>query len=219
MKAILVGAGRPLYFLAQTFRRKDHAVTLIVRDAAESSWLANQSDATVVHGDGSNDRVLEDAGARSADLVLAATANDADNLIICQQARARFAVPRAVALVNDPDNQAIFAALGVDAISPSMTVASLVEQWATCDRVTHLVPAGNGKVTISEVTLGDSFAFAGRPIAELGFPRDALIAVVMRDAETLVPRGDTKLQRGDRVLLVALAESHGLALQLLTGGG
>ena len=217
MKVILVGAGRALYFLAQTFRRNGHAVTLVVRDAAECARLATETEATVVHGDGSNARVLEDAGARVADLVLAATASDADNLVVCQEARIRFAVPRVVALVNDPDNQAVFKSLGVDAISTALTVAGLVEQWATCDQVTHLVPAGNGKVTIAEVTLGAGFAGHDRPIVELGFPRDALIAVVMRDGETLVPSGATHLLRGDRVLLVALAGSHAGALRRLTG--
>jgi len=217
MKVILVGGGRPLYFLAQTFRSKGHAVTIINRDAAECARLARQIEATIVYGDGSDHRILEDAGARAADIVLAATPSDPDNLITCEFARSRFDVPRAVALVNDPDNQSIFQELGIDAISTSLTVASLIEQRAALDQITNLIPAAEGKVTISEVTLDDSFPLAGRPLAEIKLPRDALIAVVMRDGETIIPKGDTELHCGDRVLLVALSESRERALKVLTG--
>lgn len=217
MKVILVGGGRPLYFLAQAFRAKGHAVVVVNRDSADCVRLKRTLDATIVHGDGSEPRILEDAGARSADVVLAATPSDPDNLITCQLARSRFAVPRAVALVNDPENEAVFRALGIDAISTASTVASLIEQRTALDQVTDLIPAGGGRVTISEVTLTDSGRATGRPIAEIAFPRGALIAIVMRDGEAIVPRGDTTLAIGDRVLMVSLAESRDAALRILTG--
>lgn len=217
MKVIIIGGGRSLYFLAQTFGRKGHTVTIINLDAAECARLAGQIDATIVHGDGSDQRILEEAGARAADVVLAATPSDPDNLIACHLARTRFTVPRAIALVNDPDNQSVFRDLGIDGISTALTVASLIEQRAALDQVTNLIPAGDGKVTISEVTLAESFPQAGRPIAEIEFPRDALIAVVIRDGETIIPRGDTELSVGDRVLLVTLSETHDQALKVLTG--
>jgi trk system potassium uptake protein TrkA len=178
--------------------------------------LARRIEATIVLGDGSDHRILEEAGARSTDLVLAATPSDPDNLVICQVARARFEVPRAVALVNDPDNLGIFRDLGIDAISTSLTVASLIEQRLAFDQVTNLIPANEGKVMITEVTLAPSFPLAGRPIAGIELPRDCLIAVVMRDGETIIPRGSTELRCGDRVLLVTLSASRDEALRILT---
>lgn len=218
MKVIIVGGGRAVHFLAQTFARNGHAVTIINRDAAECVRMANRLSATIVRGDGTEHRLLEEAGARAADVVLAATASDADNLICCQLARARFAVPRAIALVNDPDNRVVFEELGIDAISTALTVASLIEQRATLDRVTNLIPASDGAVSIVELTLDATFAPRERSIATLGLPRDALIAVVTREAETIIPRGDTELRVGDRLLLVTLAKSHARALEILTGG-
>ena len=217
MRVILVGGGRPLYFLAQTFLAKGHDVTLVNRNAGECSRLAQQIKATVVHGDGSDPRILEEAGARGADIVLAATPSDPDNLITCRLAQARFEVPRAVALVNDPENQSVFRQLGIDAISVSSTVASLIEQLAVRDQVTDLIPAGGGRVMISEVVLDASSPLDGRRIGEIEFPRKALIAMVMRETETIIPRGDTELRRGDRVLVVTLAEERDEALRLLTG--
>ncbi|MGD9548399.1 MAG: TrkA family potassium uptake protein [Candidatus Krumholzibacteriia bacterium] len=217
MKVIIVGGGRPLYFLAQTFLAKGHSVTIINRDGAECERLASRLDAVIVHGDGSERRILEESGARSADLLLAATPSDPDNLITCQLGKSRFAVPRVVALVNDPDNQKVFQELGVEAISTALTVASLIEQRAALDQVTDLIPAGEGRVAISEVVLNDPRPLEGRTIADADFPRDALIAVVIRDAGTIIPKGDTILERGDRVVLVALAAARDQALKALTG--
>jgi trk system potassium uptake protein TrkA len=217
MNVILVGGGKALYFLGLTFLSKRHSVTVVTRNVADCTRLARQIDATIVHGDASDPKILEEAGAREADVVLAATPSDPDNLVICQMARIRFHVPRAVALVNDPDNQSIFQALGVDAISTSLTVASLIEQRAALDQVTNLIPAGEGKVQISEIALNETSPVVGCRLAEIELPRDSLIAVVIRDGETLIPRGTTDLRAGDHVLVVTLSEAHGPALKVLTG--
>lgn len=216
MRVILIGGGRGTFFLAQTFRRHEHAVTVVAHDAGEAARYAALRGVTVVHGDGTSPALLADAGARGADLLLAATSRDADNLVACQIARTAFAVPRVVAVVDDPDNEEVFRALGIQAISISQTIAHLVEQWATCDRVKNLLSAAEGRVTLSEVTLDADPPLGGQPIAAAGLPEGSLIACVLRDDETLVPRGSTVLRRGDRVLLVALAERHARALHLLT---
>lgn len=216
MKVILIGEGRGVHFLAQTFLRNEHAVTVVTRDAADAAKCASLRGVTVVHGDGTSPALLADAGARGADLVLAATPRDADNLVACQVARTAFSVPRVVAVVDDPDNEAVFRALGIHAISFSHTIAHLVEQWATCDRVKNLLAAAEGRVTLSEVTLDTSAPLGGRAIADAGLPTDALIACVLRDDETIVPRGATVLRHGDRVLLVALPGAHAEALRILT---
>lgn len=216
MRVILIGEGRGVHFLAQTFLRHDHTVTVVTREATDAAKCATLRGVTVVHGDGTSPTLLADAGARGADLVLAATPRDADNLVACQLARTAFAVPRVVAIVDDPDNEAVFRALDIHAISFSHTIAHLVEQWATCDRVKNLLAAAEGRVTLSEVTLDAAAALGGRAIADAGLPRDALIACVLREDETIVPRGATELRAGDRVLLVALPEAHAEALRLLT---
>jgi trk system potassium uptake protein TrkA len=219
MKVILVGGGRPLYFLAQTFLGKGHSLTIINRNPDECERLARElEDAIIVKGDGSDRRILDEAGARGADVIIAATRSDPDNLIACHLARARFEVPRAVALVNDPENQSIFRELGIDAIWTSQTIASLIEQRTALDLVTNLIPAAEGKVTISEVTLSADSPVLGRSLAQIeDFPKDALIAVVTRDGEPLIPKGVTELRENDRVLLVTLSGIHAHALKLLTG--
>ncbi len=217
MKIIIVGGGRSVYFLARACLAKGHAVTVVCRDRADGQYLARRLKAVVTLGDGSDPAVLEEAGARGADAVIAVTPNDEDNLVVCQLAARRFEVPHAVALVNDPDNEEAFRALGVAAFSVTPVIASLIEQRAALDEITSLIPVGGGKVNVTEVVLNPDSPVVGKALRDVALPENALIAVVLRDGEAIVPRGATTLCAGDRVVLVTLSENHGPALRAVTG--
>jgi trk system potassium uptake protein TrkA len=217
MKVLIVGGGKTVYFLARSFVAKGHAVTVINRDADECVRLASRLNVIVVHGDGSDPAILEEAGAQGADAVLAATPNGEDNLAACQLAALQFGVPRTVALVNDPDNEEVFRKLGVKAFATTRMVASLIEQRAALDEITNLVPVGEGKVNITEVALPSDAPVVGKQLRQLEFPDGALIAVILRDGEAIVPRGGTEIRAGDRLVLVTLPENHGPVLRLVAG--
>lgn len=217
MKVLIVGGGKTLYFLCRTFLAKGHEVTVINRDADDCVRIARSLKVTVVCGDGSDQTILEEAGAHGADAVLAITPNDQDNLAICQLAALQYEVPRAVALVNDPDNEEVFRKLGVGAFSTTRIIASLIEQRTALDEITNLVPVGEGKVNITEVRLPSDSPVAGKSLRDLSLPAHSLIAVILRNGEALVPRGDTQLQVGDCVVLITLPANHGPALKAITG--
>jgi trk system potassium uptake protein TrkA len=217
MKVLIVGGGRTMYFLARSFLAKGHTVTVINRDPEECVRLARSLNVTVVEGDGSHPTILEEAGARGADAVLAATPSGEDNLAICQLAELQFGVPRAVALVNDPDNEEVFRKLGVKAFATTRVIASLIEQHTALDEVTNLIPAGQGKVNITEVALAPDAPVIGKTLRELGFPEGSLVAVILRGDEAIVPRGNTEIRTGDRLVLITLPENHATALRIVTG--
>jgi trk system potassium uptake protein TrkA len=151
--------------------------------------------------------------------VLAITPNDQDNLVICQLASLQFGVPRAVALANDPDNAEIFQNLGVSAFSTTPIVGSLIEQRASIEQINNLLPVAEGKVNVTEIALDAGFPVAGRLLKEIELPENALVAVVIRDNQPIVPRGATRLLAGDRVVLITLPENHGPVLKAFTGEG
>lgn len=217
MKVLIVGGGRPMYFLCRTFLAKGHQVTVINRDQDECIQMARRLKVTVVRGDGSDPTILEEAGAHGADAVLAVTPNDQDNLAICQLASLQYDVPRAVALVNDPDNEEAFGRLGVAAFSTTRTIASMIEQRTAVDEITNLIPVGEGKVNITEVRLQPTSPVVGKTLRDLSLPEGSLIAVVLRDGEAVVPRGNTELQAGDRIVLITLPANHGPVLKAITG--
>jgi trk system potassium uptake protein TrkA len=218
VNVILIGGGNTVYFLARRFTARGFGVVLINRDPDECRRLSRALKATVVCGDGSDPEILEEAGARSADVVLAATPNDPDNLVACQLAAAQYGVPRVVALAHDPDNAAAFEKLGVTAFATTDVIGSLIEQRAALEQITNLLPVGEGKVNVTEVALDASCPVAGRPLADLSLPEGALIGVIIRGGEPLIPRGTTRLETGDRVVLLTLPETHGRVLRALTGG-
>jgi trk system potassium uptake protein TrkA len=217
MKVVIVGGGKTLYFLCRNFTAKGYEVVIINRNREECVQLARQLSAMVVCGDGSDPEILKEAGAMGADALLAITPNDQDNLVICQLASLQFGVPRAVALANDPENAEIFQKLGVSAFSTTHIIGSLIEQRASLEQITNLLPVAEGRVNVTEIIVDASFPVAGKLLKDIELPENALVAVVIRDKEPIIPRGANRLLAGDRVVLITLPENHGPALKAFTG--
>ena len=217
MRVLIIGSGKTLYFLCRNFAAKGYEVVIINRNQAECVRLARQLSATVVYGDGSNAKILKEAGAMRADAVLAITPNDQDNLIICQLASLRFGVPRTIALANDPDNADVFDKLGVSSFSTTHIIGSLIEQRASLEQIINLLPVGEGRVNVTEIVLAADSPVAGKLLKDIELPENALIAVVIRSNQPIVPRGANDLLAGDRVVLITLPENHGRVLKAFTG--
>jgi trk system potassium uptake protein TrkA len=217
MNVVIVGGGKTVYFLCRTFLAKDYSVTVISKSQEDCVHVARRLKATVVRGDGSDPTLLDEAGVRSADVVLAATPNDETNLAISQLASLHFGVPRAVAVVNDPDNEAVFRSLGVAAFSVTRIIASLIEQRASLDEITNLIPVAEGKINITEVTLRPDAPVVDKFLRDVKLPTDSLVAVVLRDGGVIVPNGATRLQAGDRITLITTPENHGPVVKGITG--
>lgn len=217
MRLVIAGSGRLAYFLGRALLDHRHDVVFVARDRADCEGLARRLGAEAVVGDPTAPQALDDAGAGSADQVLAVTPRDDENLVVCQIAKLRFRVPRTLALANDPANEAVFRALGVDvAFAPTQILASLIEQRAGIDAVVGLVPAAGGRVRISEVAVAAGAAAVGCALRDLRLPPGALVGCVLRGDEAFVPNGDTVLARGDRAVLIAVAPIHDRAVQALT---
>ena len=217
MKVLIVGAGKTLFFLCRNFTAKGYEVVIINRDRDECVQLTRQLTATVVWGDGSDSTILKEAGAMGAQVVLAITPNDQDNLIICQLASIQFGVPRAIALANDPENVEIFEKLGVSSFSTTHIIGSLIEQRASLEQIINLLPVGEGRVNVTEIILEVNSPVAGKLLKDIVLPENALVAVVMRDKQPIVPRGATQLLADDQVVLITLPENHGTVLKAFTG--
>ena len=217
MKVIIVGGGKTLYFLCRNFTAKGYEVILVNRDREECVELARQLSAVVVCGDGSDPEILKEAGAMGADAVLAITAKDQDNLVICQLAKLQFGVPRVIALANDPDNVDIFKKLDVSAFSTTHIVGSLIEQHASFEQITSSLPIGEGKVNITELLLETGSPVAGSFLKDITLPDNSLVAVIIRNNKAMFRRGGNQLLAGDRLVLITLPENHGHVLKMIIG--
>jgi trk system potassium uptake protein TrkA len=218
MRVILIGGSNTVYFLARQFARRRYHVTIINRDPGDCRDLATQTSATIVHGDGTDMNRLEEAGARMADVVLALTSSDPDNLIACQIATKKFGVPRTIAKVNDPDNEAVFQRLGVSvAFSSTRVIGSIIDQETDFEEVHELMPIAHGKLHVSDVHLNDESPSVGKYVRDLNLNEGTLIAAIIRNDVVTVPNGATRLQSGDHLVVITQPQSETHDLKVLCG--
>jgi trk system potassium uptake protein TrkA len=217
MHVIIVGPYDAIYYLCRVFNAKGYTVTIINSNEEECKKLAHQFKATVVLGDGSAPQILEEAGANTADIIIAMTPKDQDNLLICQLGHIHFRIPRTLAIVNDPDNEVIFRKLGVSAISFTRILSKLIEQRTSFKEIINLFPISEGKINVTEVVLDSSSPIIEKSLQEIKMPADSLIVSILRNGEALIPSGTTLLKEVDRLVVITLPENHGQVLKFLTG--
>jgi trk system potassium uptake protein TrkA len=216
MRIIMVGGNETVYYLARQFVRKGYHTTIINRDPSRARELANDTKATVVLGDGTHVQRMEEAGARQAELVLALTSRDQDNLIACQIAQRNFGVPRTIALVNDPDNEEVFHKLGVtQAFSATRIIASIIDQETDFDAITQIAPVAKGRITISDVHLDKGAPAIGKTLQDLPLSGKTLIGAIIRDDHVIVPRGSTVLNERDHLIVISEPDYRERDLTLL----
>jgi trk/ktr system potassium uptake protein len=210
MKAVIAGAGRLGTELAAVLAAAGNEVTLIDIDEERLAGIAEHIPARLVAGDACEPYLLEEAGARAADLLVATTWDDEDNLVISLLAKRQFAIGRVVARVNDPDNAWLFdQRWGVDAAIPSATplISLIQEATGTADTVTLLRLARAG-VNLIATVIGPQSRTSGKPVGEIRLPERCLVAAVIRDGTPTVPDPAFRLRAGDEVLIVAQATSE-----------
>ncbi|MGH0052578.1 MAG: potassium channel family protein, partial [Sphaerochaetaceae bacterium] len=173
---------------------------------------------SVVHGDGTKPYVLEDANIRDTDIAIALTSNDADNLMICQLCKTQFSIKRTVSVVSDPQKIEFFYAMGVDrAVCTMETVTSIIEQQAFINDITNIIPIRGGNLQIVEVRIDDSSPAVDKQLWEINLPSQVIIGCMLRGDTAMVPRGNSRILRGDTLMLIAGQKQEIPAIKILTG--
>jgi trk system potassium uptake protein TrkA len=221
VKAVIAGAGIVGVFLANHLSQAGHEVLVIEESPELVATLAlKRPGVRWLCGDGCEYSTLADAGVGEADVVVAATGDDEDNLVISLLAKQEFAVPRVVARVNHPKNHWMFnQTWGVDvSVSTPHLLSAVVEEAVTVGSLVRLLQLNASGARLVEVTLTDASPAAGRAISELGMPRDATIVAIVRRANVVVPRGDSIMEAGDEVVALVTPAAEDEVRRLLAGG-
>jgi trk system potassium uptake protein len=217
MYAIIVGAGKVGYHLGKLLMAENHEVMLIEKDRAKVSTLSLEFHESIMHGDGSVVEVLKEAGANRADVIVAATGNDEDNLVVCQISKLLFLRPRTIARINNPRNEELFSGLGVDAsVSGTKLINAMIqEQVKADDMVIPLLTLKAGDVEIVEVELSRSSPILNKKIKELTLPPGSIFIAVIRGNEVIIPYGETEFQPEDKVLALVKRTSEQALREIL----
>lgn len=209
MYIIVVGGGKVGYYLTKTLLNEGHEVLLIERDVNKVETYSDRFGSVVLAGDGAEASVLAAAGAARADVVIAVTGEDEDNLVVCQVAKAKFHVARTIARVNNPKNEQLFRLLGIDVtVSQTNYILNLIEQAIPERNFIHLLSLRHADLAIIEATISMDSPVVNKAIEDIELPVDCVIAAIARGADLIVPRGSTEILPGDDIIAVTHREEE-----------
>jgi len=223
MYMIVVGGGKVGYYLAKELVEEGHEVLVIEQDAAKCERISEELGDIALQGDGCEAATMEIAGFGRADMVLAVTGDDEDNLVSCQVAKHMFNVPRTIARINNPKNEAIFRKLGIDTtVSATAAVLAQIEQELPSHPLIPLLRLKGGGLEIVEVKVPADSATVGKKVVDILLPQQALIILTIdKEGVPRIPTGDTVIHAEDDVVAVTRVEHEDALRTILTevGGG
>jgi trk/ktr system potassium uptake protein len=211
VRAIIAGGGNVGRHLASDLVDRGHEVTLIEQDPGPLAKAEHTAPrVSMVMGDACELWVLEKARIQTADVVVAATGDDEDNLVISLLAKQEYSVPRVLARVNHPKNEWLFTdQWGVDAaVSPPHILTSLVEEAVTVGDLVRLLPLERGRAALVELTLPPESPNVGHALYELRLPPDSAIVAILREGHVVIPQPETVLAEGDEIVALTAPEAE-----------
>jgi trk system potassium uptake protein TrkA len=222
MFVIIVGGGKVGTYLARALLGQDHEVVLIEKQARKAQFMANllETDVTMV-GDGCDPVVLDAAGIKRADVVVADTGDDEDNLVVCLIAK-KHSRARCIARVNNPKNKLVFESIDREApitlISSTEVILDAINEHVNAADLSLIAKLKDGDLELVKLAIpAESFA-DGKRLADIGLPRSSIVVAVDRKhEEVVIPGGDTILRAGDNLILMVKSASRGDVRSALIG--
>ncbi|HEX9697724.1 MAG TPA: TrkA family potassium uptake protein [Actinomycetota bacterium] len=219
MRVVIAGAGNVGRHLAADLVKRGHDVVVIEQKPDVFARAKQGVDATWIHGDACEPWVLEKAEMARAEVMVAATGDDEDNLVISLLAKQEFAVPRVVARVNHPKNAWLFnESWGVDtSMSPPHILASLVEEAVSVGDLVELLRLEHGKVRLVEMVLPDGSPLTSKHVYDLRLPHDSALVAIVRDGHVIIPEPESPIQNGDEVIAITTSEAEDSVRRAILG--
>ncbi|UTI62505.1 NAD-binding protein [Paraconexibacter antarcticus] len=203
MYVLIAGGGKVGWNLTRELLSKGHEVTLLESTRDRYLTIEQELEHQVQYGDATELWVLERAGIQRADLVIAVTGDDEDNMLICQMAKEKYLCERIIARVNNPRNREWFELLGVaPTVSATDLILRLIEHEVPSYGLVHLLDLRDERLEIIEVEVAEGSPAAGVQVSQVVLPEGVLIISILRDGAGFVPKADSMINAGDEVLLV-----------------
>jgi trk system potassium uptake protein TrkA len=224
MFVIVVGGGKVGTYLARALLAQDHEVIVIEKQPKKAQLMANvlETDVTMV-GDGCDPLVLEQAGIKRADVVVADTGDDEDNLVVCVIAK-KHSKARCIARVNNPKNKLIFESIDrespITLISSTEVILDAINAQVNPHDYSLITKLKDGDLELVKIAIPAGSPADGKRIVDVGLPRSSMVVAVDRRGEDLlIPTGDTLVRAGDTVILMVKNESRSDVRAVLVGAG
>jgi len=219
MYIIVVGGGRLGYYLTKALISEGHEVLIVEKNPTICQNINDELGTVCFRGDGCEAATLVEIGTARADMLIAVTGDDEDNLVACQVAKHKFNVPRTIARVRNPKNETIFKTLGIDVtVSSTNIILEYIKEEVPTHPLTHLLTIRDKGLEIVEVKIPPDSTTVGKPVKELPLPEGSkLVLIIPKEHKPHVPSSDTILRDGDRVIAVTTPESEEALRAILRG--
>ncbi len=218
MYIVVVGGGRLGYYLTRDLIEKGNEVTLVDWDYNRAQLLEQELGEVVLYASGSSIDGLEKAGCERADIIVATTGDDEDNLVICQLGKRYFKVPKAIARINNPKNEVVFRELGVGTtISGTKAIADIVEAYMLKPQLINLLNYNKGESELMQLDIYPGSKAENKTIEELDIPKECKIQIIIRGNEFIYPQLSTELINGDIAIISKPRTSSEEVLSFLYG--
>ena len=204
MYFVVAGGGEVGYHLSKALLEAGHEVMIIERDRRRALWIEEQLGSVVINAPADEGRSQLQAGCQRADAVLAVTGDDEDNLIISQLAKLKCGANRVIARVNNPKNEIVFKAMGIDeTLSSTRVLMGVIEQELPTGGFMPLMPLTRSDLEIVEAEIAAGSPAANKDVEAVGLPAGAHIGAIVRNGQILHAHRDTRLEAGDRIIVFA----------------
>lgn len=209
MYIIVVGGGRLGYHLLKALLKEGHEVLVLEKDARICKTITDELGSVCFRGDGCEASTLAEVGTGRADMLVAVTGDDEDNLVSCQVAKHKHNVPRTIARIRNPQNAALFRKLGVDVtVSSTDLILEAIEREVPTHPLTQLLTIEEKDLVIVDVKITPDSITVGKTVKELDLPKESKLALIIPgQGSAHVPTANTVLLAGDQVIAVTTPES------------
>ncbi|GAG79342.1 unnamed protein product [marine sediment metagenome] len=180
------------------------------KDPDRNEFICSELGSVCIRGDGCEVATLTEVGTGRADMFIAVTGDDEDNLVACQVAKHKFNVPQTIARTSNPKNETIFKTLGIDVtVSSTNIILEYIEQEVPTHPLTHLLDIRDKGLEIVEVKIPPNATTVGKAVKELPLPQGSVLSLIIRSQQKpIVPTADTVLQAEDQIIAAITPESE-----------
>jgi trk system potassium uptake protein TrkA len=210
MYIIVVGGGRLGYYLLKALLNEGHEVLLLEKSDVICRTIVEEMGSVCYRGDGCEASTLAEVGAGRADMLVAVTGDDEDNLVACQVAKHKYNVPRTISRIRNPQNAVLFKKLGIDVtVSTTDIILEAIEREVPTHPLTHLLTIDEKGLVVVDVKISPESKTVGKTVKELSLPKESKLALVIpHEGSAHVPAASTVLRAGDQVIALTTPESE-----------
>jgi trk system potassium uptake protein TrkA len=208
MYIIIIGGGKVGYYLGRALLDEGHEILVVEKDPDRNEFICGELGSVCIRGDGCEVATLTEVGTGRADMFIAVTGDDEDNLVACQVAKHKFNVPRTIARISNPQNETIFKKLGIDVtVSSTNIILENIEEEVPTHPLTHLLTIKDKGLEIVEVKIPPDSTTIGKSVKELSLPPETILSLIIRkQRKPIVPTADTILQAEDQIIAATTPE-------------